>query len=265
MSFLDHGYQKFDGILSARLIADARSSLVEILPKLSPGHPLWESVVPISCLKPSRNPGISSQRTENIPFILNELPRFSVHFLNLILNQELWDAAKQILQSESIIYHFSNVTRKPAYLGPNLSWHRDYPNEYICPEDSNCFFRALIPLEAMSEDNGCTEIIPNTHVVSDAFAQEAKRSQIIDFNTTETIPLCGQPGDMIAIHPKIVHGGRENRSNYDRNLVVIQFGRPATRYIWQCPELYSGFTREEMCEQGAAATPSHHTPLSSEG
>jgi ectoine hydroxylase-related dioxygenase (phytanoyl-CoA dioxygenase family) len=256
MSYSDAGYQTFAGALPAKFITEARATLRGILGSITEEHPLWENIVPISQLLKHRNPGIPETQTERIPFIISELPKFSDFFRKFILHSALWDIAKNVLQSDSIVYHFSNITRKPAYIGPNLSWHRDYPNQFICPTDSRHFFRALIPLGSMNSQNGCTQVIANTHFISDLKAQKIKISKEKDFDPEWALDLKADPGDVIAIHSKLVHGGRENRSSEDRDLLVVQFGIPTDNFLYKSPELYSGFSQLEIQgEPGAAANP----------
>jgi len=144
--FQRDGYQLFPGCFSTREITAARKAVETICGKLTPDHPRWDSVViPLSSLSEHRNPGADSARLSSIPFLLTGLPVLSDALADLILSEALWTIAAKLLQNERVVYHFSNVTRKPAGIGPNLTWHRDYPNRGICPRRSE-FFRALIPL-----------------------------------------------------------------------------------------------------------------------
>lgn len=246
VAYSESGFDRLPRLLSERSISAFRSALGELLSGLGPGSRHWDAVVPLSVLGSDRNPGVRSPAAEHVPFIIGSLPALSADFLELILEEALWAAAKDILEADEVVYQFSNITRKPAFVGPNLSWHRDYPNQYMCPEKADDFFRALIPLEGMDRRNGCTEVLPGTHLVSDAFARYACRDKMAAFDVANAIPLEADPGDMIAIHPKVVHGGRENRSAMDRNLVVIQFGRRTDRFLWKCEERHSGLSRDEI-------------------
>ncbi|MBN8710307.1 MAG: phytanoyl-CoA dioxygenase family protein [Verrucomicrobia bacterium] len=216
------GYRIFPRLFEPTLIAAALSAVEELCDSLHPGDPRWDKhVVPLAGLKDHRNPGISKETTVEVPFLLTSLPQLSPALRAVILFPSLWEAAREILESEDVVCHFSNVTRKPARIGPNISWHRDYPNGYICPRKSEHFFRFLIPLENMDEENGCTLAIPDTHLLGD---EEALREPK-DADYSKAIPLEAEAGAAIAIHPKLLHGGRENRSERNRNLIVVQFGR----------------------------------------
>src|SRR5262245_30205520 len=133
MNFPIFGYQQFRRFFSLSEISLAEAALKEVIQATKPNTPFWENACAISDLKPSRNPGVSTEAIKDVPFIINELPKRSDLLKDLLCREELWAMAQEILNSNEVIYHFSNVTRKPAYIGPNMSWHRDYPNQYICP------------------------------------------------------------------------------------------------------------------------------------
>ncbi|MEO6846233.1 MAG: phytanoyl-CoA dioxygenase family protein [Chthoniobacterales bacterium] len=244
MEFHDIGYQVFRNLIPLHIRSSAQEAVEKVCESIRTKEVVPSGVVYVSELKPHRNPGVDNTQAERVPFILGELPALSGCFKEFILQESLWALAAEILGSEDIVYHFSNVTRKPAYLGPNISWHRDYPNKYICPKDSRIFLRMLIPLEGMTKENGCTDAIAGSHLISDdaAIVEDERKSFAID----DPISLEGSAGDVIVIHPKLLHGGRENRSSRERNLVVIQFGIKTDDYLYLDQELYSGLHQSEI-------------------
>ncbi|CAN5577554.1 hypothetical protein BH09VER1_BH09VER1_31960 [soil metagenome] len=222
------GFQYFPGIFDSIVVRDALKSVEELCGSIRPGDPRWDKhVFPLSGLKIGRNPGVSTGAVSGVPFLLTDLPLLSTALKAIVLFPALWASAREILEEEEIVCHFSNITRKPAYVGPNISWHRDYPNGYICPRNSSDFFRFLIPLEGMNEENGCTLAIPNSHLLSDEEALLEPK----DADLATAVPLIASAGAAVAIHPKVLHGGRENRSGRDRNLIVIQFGRRTKEFL----------------------------------
>lgn len=244
------GYQIFPHLFDQALIAAALASVEELCQSLHPGDPLWKKhVFPLAGLKDHRNPGVSIEITAEVPFLLTNLPLLSPPLCALVLHSPLWQAAREILESEQVVCHFSNITRKPAHIGPNISWHRDYPNGYVCPRHSEDFFRFLIPLEGMDEANGCTLAIPETHLLNDEEALLEPK----DADYAKAIPLNAEGGSAIAIHPKLLHGGRENRSSRNRNLVVIQFGRPTSDFLHGLGEEEKALFFESQNQTGLAA------------
>ena len=106
----------------------------------------------------------------NVPYLMGELPAFSSTFTGAICQQRIWDAVQAVLECEALHYHFSNVTMKPKRVGPKINWHRDYPNRYICPATSS-FTRVLLCLDGMDPDNGCTQVVKGSHLISDEEAR----------------------------------------------------------------------------------------------
>lgn len=247
-SFFDLGYHTFSNVYRQDVIEKARHAVARICRKVRPEDEAWNRLItPLSALHEHRNPGLRQDSLQGIPFLIGELPTFSEALKEFVLHQPLWDIAQELLGSDDVVYHFSNVTRKPAQVGPNLSWHRDYPNRYICPEKSRDFVRALIPLEGMNEENGCTEALPQSHDITDEEAiQEEKKK---DFDLRRIVPLDAKAGDVVMIHSKLLHGGRENRSTRERNLVVIQLGVNTDAFLYWNAERFSGLTREAIMDR----------------
>jgi len=96
----------------------------------------------------------------------------------------------------------------------------------------------------MDEENGCTEVLPGTHFISDEQAVEQEKRK--GFELARAIPLRLKAGDMAAIHPKVLHGGGVNRSDRERNVVVIQFGVVPNDFLWEYDEPYCGLRRSEI-------------------
>jgi phytanoyl-CoA hydroxylase len=242
MDFLEKGFQFFPQLLGRDTVAAAREEVERLCERARRGD--LDGAYPLSGLKAHRNPGISTEDLGTEPFLLPALPAVSEVFTGILLQQNLWDAATEVLQTKDVVYHFSNITRKPARIGPNMTWHRDYPNQYICPKNAEHFFRLLIPLEEMDLENGCTLAVPQTHLVTDELAaQEEKRK---DFPIEDAEELTGKAGDAFAIHSKVVHGGTENRSNRERNLMVVQLGVKTDDHLYWAEERFTGFYRNEI-------------------
>lgn len=242
MNFHDDGYQFFPRLLGAADLAALLAEVETLCDRARRGA--LTNTFSLADLKPHRNPGISPESLGREPFLLTQLPEISPTFHRILPQENLWQIAADLLQTDNPVYQFSNIIRKPSRIGPNLSWHRDYPNQYMCPAHSRHFFRLLIPLENMDRENGCTLAIPQSHLISDEEAQQIK--SCADADPTHAIPLIAKAGDGVAIHPKLIHGGTENRSDRHRNLIVIQFAATTTEHLYSCEELFTGHTREEI-------------------
>jgi ectoine hydroxylase-related dioxygenase (phytanoyl-CoA dioxygenase family) len=128
----------------------------------------------------------------------------------------LWLWAGKLLDcaSEAVVFHLSNLTRKPAGNGPAIVWHRDARNTYCAAADHRTL-RFLLPLQPMSAVNGGTEIVAGSHLPG--AAQTADDTHLICCPPVS-------PGDCLALHSEVLHGGAPNRGTSERDVIVIQFG-----------------------------------------
>jgi hypothetical protein len=179
--------------------------------------------------RPQRNPGVDPMTLGSEPYLLGNLLKIAPQLRRVIHQESLWNAAACLLMTKSdrVVYHYSSIIRKPAIVGPALGWHRDYANSYISTVGPH-FVRLLIPLEGMSAANGGTGVVPGSHLISDdeAVAREGR-----DEDGSSAIVPHLQPGQVLGIHSKLVHGGGPNRSSVDRQLLTIQFGDRDARIL----------------------------------
>ncbi|NKB45556.1 MAG: hypothetical protein GKS03_14890 [Alphaproteobacteria bacterium] len=152
-------------------------------------------------------------------YIIGALPHVDPIFHWLVCDSLLSNLAAKALATDSIHYHFSNATLKPPRVGPQVGWHRDYPNQYICGETSEQV-RTLIFLNDTDTDNGGFYIIPGSHLVSDS---EAK-TQSPAMNDDESIALSCPAGSVLVLHPKLFHRSTFNRSERPRTVLLAQWG-----------------------------------------
>ena len=150
--------------------------------------------------------------------------------------------AAQLLETDGdeVVYHFSSINRKPAMIGPGVGWHRDYANEYVSTAGP-FFVRLMVPLDLMCEENAGIGVVPGSHTISD---QDASSGRSVEQEPEHAIYPNLIPGDVLAIHSKLVHGGGPNRSGRDRQVLVVQFGRRGaamlhfsaqSEYLTLCP------------------------------
>ncbi|WP_225783991.1 phytanoyl-CoA dioxygenase family protein [Xenophilus sp. Marseille-Q4582] len=178
-------------------------------------------------LSARRRDGIGAEAVGDALFILGEPETFDPVFLRLLTWPPLVQAAQLALGSDAVVSHFMNVTIKHPRFGRSIAWHRDFPNTYICPEGPD-FLRLMLCLDGMDAETGATGFVPGTHRVSDEAAREAKRHEdahgtsVPAAQTVQTL-VCA-PGDLVLIHPKVLHGGGMNTGVRPRRNVVMQIG-----------------------------------------
>lgn len=187
--------------------------------------------------------GIAAEAVGDALFILGEPEAFDPLFLRLLTWPPLVQAAQHALGTEAVVGHFMNVTIKHPRFGRAISWHRDFPNTYICPEGPD-FLRLMLCLDGMDAQIGATGFVPGTHRVSDEAAREAKRhedahgTQVPEPGTVK-MAVC-EPGDLVLIHPKVLHGGGMNTGTRPRRNVVMQIGRAAAPLVTDYRESTTG-------------------------
>ncbi|MGJ7604487.1 phytanoyl-CoA dioxygenase family protein [Variovorax sp. LT1R20] len=157
-------------------------------------------------------------------FILGEPCAFDPLFETLLHHSAIRDAARVLLASDALAIHFMNVTIKHPRFGRSIGWHRDFPNDYMCPASSR-FVRLMLCLDGMEEAMGATRFLPGSHRLSDAEALREKREGTRPKPSDDAgVALDCAAGDLVAIHPKVLHGSGINRSDRTRRNVVLQIG-----------------------------------------
>ena len=248
MSISTLGFAVFTQALSKDVVSGLRIATERLCGQFRQGDPEvlanCVSIKEVTEANPDKNPDVCVNTVRSEPFIIGNLCRLDRWIIHALLQDKLWECASAILKRPitDIVYHFSNITLKPANIGPAISLHRDYPNKFICPNESN-FVRLLIPLEHMSYANGGTGILVGSHNISD---EEALSSPVPRIGNQELIYPDLNPGDALAIHPKAIHASPPNRSGTDRNVFIVQFGLKGTPMQYCEDEEFSLLAREEL-------------------
>ncbi|WP_411728012.1 phytanoyl-CoA dioxygenase family protein [Methyloglobulus sp.] len=174
---------------------------------------------------PQRNPGVISSEMEQKPYIIGNLPSLDSRFARLFSANALWVLASDLLgcSSEEVVFHFSNITRKPSLKYPAVGWHRDANNTYFATSDRRTL-RFLLPLQTMSKVNSGTRIVVGSHLPG--AAQTVKHESLICCPTVA-------PRSCLALHSEVLHGGSPNRTSVERDVIVIQFGVATSKLLCQ--------------------------------
>ncbi|RYF82259.1 MAG: hypothetical protein EOO29_07685 [Comamonadaceae bacterium] len=185
--------------------------------------------------------GVEATAVGDAIFIIGDPPAFDPVFGELLQHAGLCAAARALLGTQGLVFHFMNVTIKHAGFGRAIGWHRDYPNSYMSTPGAD-FLRLMLPLDGMDADMGATGFVGGTHGVSD---DEARRLKADKVRADEPAPERLQwahcaAGDLVAIHPKVLHGGGMNRSGRARRNVVLQVGRADAPVIGEGRESITG-------------------------
>lgn len=248
MPFFKEGFQVIHDLLVPQEVAFARMLVTELIRRYRADEAAVRcraiSVAEVTCQHPERNLGVQANGWESEPFIIGDLvaldPRFSVIFAK----DKLWRCAAQLLACplNEVVFHMSNLTRKPSGVGPAIGRHRDAGNAYFSATDDRTI-RMLFPLQAMSDANGGTVVWPGSHL-------PAVHGSALD--PLGAICPAVAPGSALALHAKVLHGGAPNRSQVERDVIVLQFGVRSSPLLHQAHELLSMYSCEKVLEFSAS-------------
>ena len=250
VAYQEAGFEVFAGAV-ARHIPSLREAVVLECRRFREGTPdhaaLSVSLAQYIRKHPARSPGVSPKDAGDEPYILGGIAGLNRAFLTFITEPELWQVASGLLDVEpdQLVYHSGQVVRKPAHIGAGLGWHRDYGATYIATQGAR-FLRLLIPLQPISQTNSGTAIVPGSHLISDKVAQS-----LVGVPESDDGAICPalEPGDILALHPKTLHGGGPNRSKDARDLFVIQYADGNAPLLHSDDsEPYTGLHRQELVD-----------------
>ena len=238
VKFASDGYLVIPELICEQELAFARELVTELVDRYRGGDPTSISagvtISEVSQQHPQRNPGIKQDRWQREPFIIGDLLALEPRFARLLIQEPIWTCVGELLEcaSSDLLFHFCNLTRKPSKVGPAIGWHRDADNKYFASHDGRTL-RLLIPLHFMSARNGGTAVVSGSHIRTDTPVETA---------------LCPEvaPGACLALHSATLHGGSPNRSEQERDVIVIQFGLCSSILRCKANETLSLSTREEL-------------------
>ncbi|MBS7809397.1 phytanoyl-CoA dioxygenase family protein [Roseococcus pinisoli] len=168
--------------------------------------------------------GIAAAEVGDAIFILGDPVAFDDVFWSVLREPAIGGAVRDAVGVPEVVAHFMNVTIKHPRFGRRIGWHRDFPNRYACPATPS-FVRVMLCLDGMTEEGGATTFLPGSHLIDDAAARAHPRPEEAQLH--EAVPVLCDPGDLVVIHPKVLHGGGMNASGRARRNIVLQAGDAA--------------------------------------
>ncbi len=242
MCFVTDGFCVINGLLSEQEIELAR----ELVRKLVARHKQGEikvtsgsvTIASVTRSRPDRNPDVEADQHEHEPFIIGDLISLDPRFCRIIAKDEIWSHAATLLKcpQHEVVFHLSNLTRKPSGIGPAIAWHRDATNTYFASVDRRTI-RMLFPLQLMSATNGGTAVLPGSHSISSTSGTPTYESTVC--------PTVRQ-GSALALHAEVLHGSEPNRSAMERDVIVLQFGVSSSPLRYRATEFLSMSSKEQF-------------------
>lgn len=171
-----------------------------------------------------RRGGVPAGDVGNALFLINDLLLITPIFLAFPQAPGLATLVSHVLDLAEPELHYTNATIKQPRFGRSIAWHRDFPNRYICPPDGR-FMRLMLCLDGMDEISGATMLLPGSHLLPfDPPDDPEAIHRFAEAHGAEAVALCCAPGDVVLIHPKILHGGGMNISARPRRNLILQAG-----------------------------------------
>jgi hypothetical protein len=196
------------------------------------------SIASVTRQHPDRNSGVLPELWENEPYLIGDLIALDQRFATLFSALKIWQCAADLLECtlEEVVFHLSNITRKPAHIGPAIGWHRDAENTYHATEDGRTI-RLLLPLQPMDSNNGGTAIYPYSHF---------ERMEHLTQGAASIVVPSVKPGSGLALHANVLHGGAVNRGDTDRDVIILQFGTASSELLYSGNELLAMSGRDDF-------------------
>ena len=141
VTFATCGYAVINGLIGEQELAWARKMTDALVERYRSGEPSARaagvSIGDASRQHPQRNPDVEPGQYSHEPFIIGDLVALEPGFARFLCQQSIWTCAARLLDCApaEVLFHFSNITRKPGEIGPAVGWHRDADNRYFASDD----------------------------------------------------------------------------------------------------------------------------------
>jgi ectoine hydroxylase-related dioxygenase (phytanoyl-CoA dioxygenase family) len=201
-------------------------------------------------------------QSANVPFLNQDQPVVynlqskDIFFLDLLFESELLG---------DLLVHFMNDSwykqipqDRPNYIlrafsarssNKALPMHIDSFVPYLGPHVF--IMQGSIILKDQSEENGCTVVVPGSHLSGEYTNQEAAR---------DAIPLESKAGDVVIWDSRLWHGTTENRSGSPRWAIIATYSRWWLKQHFDIPrslpqEIYTQLSDDQKAVLGFCSIP----------
>ncbi|MFP6730035.1 MAG: phytanoyl-CoA dioxygenase family protein [Alphaproteobacteria bacterium] len=166
-------------------------------------------------------------------------------FLDVMRNAALVDMVSDLIGPD-VKYHHAKLNIKLPGMDTHVGYHQDHPFD---PHTNDDVIVCLLMLDDVSEENGCTYVLPGSHrgehfshYRDGRFVGEILPAQIPDIDT-RAAPATGKVGDVILMHTWAIHGGPANKSDKPRRLLITDY-TAADAYPLTPPKVGSSYCGE---------------------
>lgn len=146
----------------------------------------------------------------------------------LVHNAAILDAVEDVIGPDVLCWTTNFFIKEASHPG-FVSWHQDSTYWGLEPDD---VITAWVAFTDATLENGCMQVIPGTHKVSqlphqDTFHQDNLLSRgqeiAVEVDKSQAVSLLLNAGEMSLHHIKLVHGSEPNRSNDRRIGLAIRY------------------------------------------
>lgn len=169
--------------------------------------------------------------------ISSHLLQRDAEWYSIISSPELVNIAEELL-GNNIAHFYSRYFAKKPRTGREVPWHQD--GAYY-PLDPIRLCTLWLSLTDSRPDNGCLKVIPGTHKFDLHSLKEAKDGHsilkrvmdITGIDTTGVVHIETQPGDVVVIHPNLLHSSEINQSDRWRIGLAIRYIPTDVKITWE--------------------------------
>jgi phytanoyl-CoA hydroxylase len=171
----------------------------------------------------------------------------SAAFLEVMRNATLVEMVSDLIGPD-VNFHHSKLNIKLPGMDTHVGYHQDHPFD---PHTNDDVIVTLLMLDDVSEENGCTYMLPSSHrgdhysrYRGGDFIGEIAKCQIPDIET-KAMAATGMASDVILMHTRMVHGGPPNRSDKPHRLLIAD-STAADSYSLTPPKAASPYSVEVL-------------------
>lgn len=154
--------------------------------------------------------------------------------LQLARQPKLLVPVAQILGSDQADQLINQLHYKLPGDGVKFDWHQDVKNRRTFDpswEDLNhkgSFVQTIIAIDPNTTENGGMYYVPKSHMRGDLYLDKISSPDELQkvAELDKAVPLTLNPGDIVFMHPYLVHGSQPNESAKPRRIFINGFSYP---------------------------------------
>lgn len=156
------------------------------------------------------------------------------YLLEVSRQSKLLRPVSQLLKSNVADHLINQIHFKLQGDGVEFKWHQDvmnrrsYGKKWTDVNGSGSFVQTFIVLDEMTTENGALNLVKGLPPNGDLFLDSINDPNQLrkTANLDDAFTLEPNVGDVLFMHPYVVHGSKPNKSNHTRRLLINGFSYP---------------------------------------